>query len=155
MKVSTQGKLIKSEKFYLHGISNIKSYNNFYRYGDFFVLKEGGYFVGDGPHSIGIYLFKEVLPQNSITYIPLFSVFESYQGKDKIYSATMKIQKDKLILRYKLMKGKYTWNGIDRDVFIRKSTRKLTIRYHYRDGKWTTNECKIRKLDNFVWIYRH
>ena len=148
IEVSAQGELIKSEKFYLGNFPNeIKPYNNFYRYGDFFALtNKGKYGIGER-YNTGIYLFKEVLPRDSITYIPFFNSHDMID-EVRLYSASMKIEKDKLTLYYKLEKGK--WIDENRKIFTISQKRKLTIKYHYQNGKWNTKDKrKLKKIEYF------
>jgi len=91
---------------------------------------------------------KEVIPQDSVVYFPLL---KSHMN-GAFYYATTKTEKNKLILHYTLkgVKYKYDKNGFG-DYKPRK-TKKLTMKYHYKNGKWSTNDKhKIRKLDRVVW----
>jgi len=158
IEVSAQGELIKSEKFYLGKFPNeIKPYDNFYRYGYFFALTNVNrhfYSQHSYGNDAGIYLFKEVLPRDSITYIPLFNSYDG-TGKSRVYSASMKIQENKLTLHYRLNKGEWMWiETKGRYSFTISQRKKLTIKYHYQNGKWTANKCKIKRLDNFIYLYR-
>ena len=118
----------------------------------FFVLSNSGstQIMGHYAH-IGLYLFKEVLPQNSIAYIP---VYNSCIDGAEYFAVKRKIKKNEFTLHYTLKDVKYMY-GYNEGGFINYKpckSKKLAVKYHYKNGKWNTNDTnKLKKLKNFIW----
>ena len=169
IEITPNGDLVKSEFLWeLTFPVEYKPYNNFFMCSDFFVFTTYGAYGFGERACYGIYLFKDILlPRDSITYISR-SCLEDIPNhkyinakkhnfdnvKAKCYTSSMKIKKGGLIFYYTLREGKRisNENGKYYSYEFHKIKKKLTIKYHYENGKWNTNDTnKLKKLKHFIW----
>ena len=161
IEVTSHGKLVKSEKF---DFGNAHKWNTYYK--DFFqkekfwgIVAQGGYNCGGYLYG-NLYLFKELLPQDSITYIRFFEREISHKNifrKKKIikrYYPAMKIEGNELIINYKLNRGKVKTDKAGHIIFeYSRTNKKISIKYFYEDERWNTNNtAQLDKIKQFMKV---
>ena len=165
MEVTSHGKLVKSEKF---DFGNAHTWNTYYK--DFSKMENFWVVFAQGGHAVHwyckAYLFKKLLPQDSISYIRIgerhilhkSKYFRSRKEILKRYlpSTSMKIEGNELTLNYNLRNGKVKK---DKDgysnIFFKYSRRskKVSIKYLYENEKWNTNDTKqLKKIERFMEV---
>jgi len=149
IEIDAKGELLKSERF-LHWHSSCcwdNHYDGFSKYGDFFGIEICG--TGSGFCSSRLCLFKEVMPQNSVFYIPLRIWFSSEYSFLHLYSS-IEIKENELIIHYTKEAGEVQENETD-DFFNIKIdyTDEFSIKYFYENGKWDTKDkSKLKELED-------
>jgi len=153
IEITPNGELVKSEEF-IHGHYSCcwnNAYNGFSKYGDFFGIKTCG--TGSGYCSGQLYLFKNVISQNSADWIPFEC--ESYGVYDDdfaiiYYTSNIEIKKDEFIFHYVLKYGDVEYNEKNKTYdFKSPHIKEFSIKYFYENGKWNTNDKdNLEKLDS-------
>lgn len=161
IKISSDGQLLKSEKY---DFGNIHHWDSYYK--DFFKKDPFFYIVAQGGgiiHSYGnLYLFEELPPQDSILCIPLFediifykNIKFSHKKLIKTYFAPFEISNGELIVIYIFFNGKVK-EVKDKDTifsFRRFPAKKITVKYIYKNKKWITKNSKhLDKIEKFMMI---
>lgn len=157
IKINAHGELIKKEKY---DFGNASKWNNYYKdfskYGDFFwFTAQGGYGAGQY-HYTNLYLFKELVQQDSINFIRLeeqkIMYKNNYSSKKiiKVYWGTFEIKQEKLIIHYGLYRGKIKFINDESVIFKfrRFAKKKFTIKYMYENKKWITDDTIHLKIIN-------
>lgn len=159
MQITSQGDLVKSEKFNFGTYNKWNHYYKNFRKDDVFfeIITEGGSFLCG---RVGMYLFKELIPQDSMRYIPLseFSIRhrKSRFAKEKIikrFYSTRTLDKNKLIIKYELNRGKIKIDKKGDHIFhYRRAKRNINVEYFYEKGKWHTSDTsKLKKIEQCLY----
>lgn len=160
--INAQGKMVKNEKY---DFGNAHEWNTYYKdfskHGNFFeIIAQGGYGCGQY-HYMNLYLFKELVPQDSIKYSRIEEQKIMYKNKNsskeiiKVYWASFEIKQNKLNLHYSLYRGRLKFNNDESVIFKfrRFAKNKFTIKYIYENEKWITDDTiHLKKLDQFMEV---
>ncbi len=136
IEVKSNGKILETQRFF-HGNYSCcweNYYEGFNKHGKYFGLKTCG--TGSGYCASYLYLFKEILSQESQNSIP-----ESYWSSFVIsqnLTSKLELKNDVLIMHYKLEKGELNENSN----FKVNETRIFDVRYVFKNKKWVTRENK-------------
>jgi hypothetical protein len=145
LEIKVDGTVIKSVR-YFHGNYSCcwnNYYEGFYKRNNYFVMTTCG--TGSGYCKSEIYIFKEIVPQNTQKSISIS--YWSSDGEDKYslnLSSVIEWKEDCLFVHYTLEKGKLTNNSLK---FKVKKTEKFKIQYLLKNGQWEPVEVNnIDKL---------
>ena len=163
IEVTPFGELQKSE---LYDFGGSYQWNNYYKFfflqnGCFLICAQGGY--GAGMYYFRkLYLFKELVPQDSLTYIREgeSKIFKKNKFSKKAtiihgYSGWTHVEKNKLGILYELYRGKVVKDKKDdKSTFqYNHKVKRLFVEYFYEDGKWSTKDTnKLKKIDRFMKV---
>jgi len=154
IEIDAKGELLKRENFPSHGWRCLyeNAYSGFSKYGDFF-----GFEVcigGPGWSYTDLYLFKEIIPKDSINPIPVDGWINPGCGVVDFYRefnvSSMEIKENEVIIHYLKDKEKHKFdkNGKFLSAKVLEKDRKITVRYLYNNGKWKVkNKRQWKKLD--------
>lgn len=161
IKISSDGQLLKNEKYDFGNIHHWDSYyKDFFKEGVFWgIIAQGGYIN----HTYGnLYLFEELLSQDSLSSIPLFEDMIFYKNikfshKKRIKNCTCNfyISNGELIVTYKFFIGKVKETKDKNIIFSFRCfpKNKFTIKYVYKNKKWITKDTKhLDKIEKFMKI---
>jgi hypothetical protein len=145
LEIKADGTVIKNER-YFHGNYSCcwnNYYEGFYKRNNFFVMTTCG--TGSGYCGSQIYIFKEIIPQNSQKSIS--KSYWSSNGEDKYslnLSSAIEWKEDCLLVHYTLEKGKLIKKY---SKFKVKKSEKFEIQYLLKNGQWEPVELNnINKL---------
>ncbi len=148
LELDSLGRLIKYEK-YTHGNYPIcweNYYGGFDKYGEYYGINICG--TGSGYSASYLCLFKEISPKDSLELIPsdYWSSF-SKGGLSESLNSTMDLKGNVLMMHYTFERGKLD----DNSNFKAKTSRKFSVKYFYKNKKWTTKEnYKFKGL--YLWL---
>jgi hypothetical protein len=144
IELSSEGEIIKSERF-LHGNYSC-CWNNYYdgfnKYGDYYGIDICG--TGSGYCTTYLFLFKNLIPQNSQKEIPINYWSSSGEGESYSLSSSMNLNKEIIIMHYRLDEGELD----DSLNFKINKSREFDVEFNLIKGIWTTNDtAKFECLD--------
>jgi len=153
IKISFNGKLLKSEKYDFGNAHKWNSYyKDFFKYGNFFgIVAQGGHGCGKYHYS-NLYLFKELLPQDSISFIRLVEVRVLNKNIIKSFWSSIEMENDDLIVHYKFINGNVKFGKEEGSIFKfrRLAKKKFTIKFIYKNRKWISDDTKhLKKIEQF------
>lgn len=170
VEITSQGEIVKYEIFNLGNYSKWNYYyKSFSKYkGLFSIEAAGGYNVG-GYEYTDLYMFKELVPQDSINKIRIFEWEISYRYNFKykienikyyqIYQYILALdsvtQKYTITFFYHLRRGHYhSVNGKKKSHFtISPFKKRVLIKYFYTNGNlFTKDNYKIKKLKKHMKV---
>ena len=142
IEVNENGEIMKKERFF-HGNYSCcwkNYYEGFSKRGKYFCLKTCG--TGSGYCASYLYLFKEILPQESQNSIP--EEYWSSSGITQKFTSQMELGNNELTMHYKLEIGELS----DSSAFRADQTRTFDVNYFFKNKKWITkDESKFDGLD--------
>lgn len=146
-ELNQNGKLIKNERFF-HGNYPCcweNHYNGFNRYGTFYGINICG--TGSGYCAKHLFLFKNLIPQDSQKLIPIEYWSNSGEGEAQSLSSLMKIENNEILMHYKLEIGLLD----DSLNFNINETREFDAKFKLIDGIWEPEDSTLfESLD--IWF---
>lgn len=153
IEINAKGELLKSEKFSPKRYRCwTDAYDGFSKYNDFFGIKVC--IGGPGWSYTDLYLFKEIMPQDSINPVPVSGWLDhAAEGLDFLRTfevSSMEIKKNEVIIHYLKDKEKYKYDKKGKFLYGEtvEKDKKITVEYIYNNGKWEVkNKSEWKKLD--------
>lgn len=148
LELNQAGELLQSERFF-HGHYHCcweNSYEGFQKYGDYFGIKTCS--TGSGFCATHLYLFKNLVPQDSLESV-LIDYWEAMGGEDRnprSLSSSLTINKDVLLVHYKLEEGKI----VNDTRFKVQKTRRFDVPYILKNHQWIPQDSAMFKSD-ILW----
>lgn len=132
-ELNKDGKLIKAEDYFHGNYCNCWLEFEFHKYGDYLGVITCG--TGSAYSASYLYLFKEIMPQDSVTSIPLAYWHGGTMHPETLYSE-IEIVRDTATIHYTLENGELN----DSMEYIIKETRNFNVNYIFGNGEWFTVE---------------